>query len=805
MLVSYNWLKEYIKLTLSPTELAEKLNLAGLPVEKIIEKKSEVIGVVIGKILKIEKHPDADTLSYCDVDNGVEVLKVVCGAKNIKEGMTIALANVGASLPGGFKIKKSKIRGLESNGMICSEAELGLAKEAEGILVLDEKLYPTLGESFAPIKPDSIFSLEITPNRPDLLCLTGLARFISGILDLPFTFPSFEINPTLINNELDINKKLKVKILDADKCPRYMARLVEGITVAASPEWLKDKLLSMDIRPINNIVDITNLVMMECNQPLHAFDHNLIKDSTILVRTASAKEKIKALDGKDYEMTTTDLCIADSSGPIAIAGIMGGALFSIMPETKTVVIEAAYFQPASIRVTSRRLALSSDSAYRFERGIDPYSTQNALNRAAALMAELGHGKVSANFIDLFPVKPEKLNVKLRYTRLNQILGTTLEKEKIKALIKALSFETSTQDEDSITIIVPGYRPDITAEIDLIEDIAQVYGYNNIPTTLPRSGITAGKNVVSGIFNTSLSTILMSYGFSSVINYSFHNNKVLKSLGVDPETYTRISVPLLNPFNEEETHMKTTLLPDLIKNLITNHNNENETIHLFEISHVFPGKIADGYAHVPTLSAISYGQIVYPGFNKKEFSTDLYYLKTLITSIHTSLNTEKELKFIANPAVFDFFEYAADVIIGDKKIGVIGQLKKEILYNNHLKENAYMFELDLDYLASFKNEKIGYRPLSRFPAVKRDISIILKADIPQAQVEAIIKKDHKATIQFLHLYDIYKGKQVPEGHKSFTYSIFFQSDKKTFSEQEINKIMERIVSNLKTEINAELRS
>jgi phenylalanyl-tRNA synthetase beta chain len=393
MLISCNWLKDYIDIKMSPLELAEKLSLSGLPVEEIKEINSGVTGVVVARVQTVEKHPNADNLSLCDVTDGKEQLKIVCGAKNIAPGQLVPLAKDGASLPGGIKIKIAKIRDIESFGMLCSSKELGMDDSHAGILILNPDVYE-LGAPFVPYAGDTVLSLEITPNRPDLLCITGVARFIALITGAALKYPGCDINKEFIDSTLDIHARLKVDNRDTKRCPRYSARLIEGVTIKDSPAWLKDRLIAMGIRPINNVVDVTNYVMLEINQPLHAFDHKKIKNANILIRTAVNNEKITALDGKTYELKDSDLVIADTKEPIAIAGVMGGEHFSIDSGSTTVVLESAFFSPKTVRKTSRSMTLSSDSSYRFERGIDIDNVDKALNRAAGLIIQVAGGMTS---------------------------------------------------------------------------------------------------------------------------------------------------------------------------------------------------------------------------------------------------------------------------------------------------------------------------------------------------------------------------------------------------------------------------
>jgi len=802
LLISYNFLKKYVNIDIPASELANKMNMHGLAVDEIIEKKCEITNVFVAKILKIEKHPNADKLSLCTVTDGNETMSVVCGAKNIKENQIVPLAKDGATLPNNVTIKKTSIRGIESNGMLCSAKELGINDDHSGILILDPEKYK-IGQKFLPFESDTIFNVDITPNRPDLLCITGVARLISGILDEKFTPPVPVIKKEFIDKTLDINKKLKVKLLDTKRCLRYSARLIQGVKIDESPQWLKNILLSSGIRPINNVVDITNYVMLEMNQPLHAFDYDKLTENTIIVRTAKSGESILALNGKNYNLNEDNLIIADAGKPVAIAGIMGGELFSVNNSTNSIVLESAYFLPGSIRKTSKTLGISSDSSYRFERGIDINNLVNALNRATELILEICGGKTSKNIIDAYPVKIKPIKIKLNFNRVNKILGTNFKNTEIIKFIKKLYFNISSVTKTYCTVIVPSYRVDIKEDIDIIEDIAQIYGYNKIPLTLPESNLTIGREIKLETFNKNISNILTSFGFYEVKNYSFLNNNFLKILKL--KNYdTKEAVKLKNPFNEEETHLKTTLFPDLIKNFIFNYNNGNFNVHLFEIANVYKNENGN-YKQIPFIGAISGGFIINTSFNKKEFISDFYYIKSIINEINKYLNINTEFDY--SDATFDneFLEYCCKISLNNELIGVAGKLRNEILYDNKIKENVFLFELNIEKLFALFNKEIKYRKFSQFPAVNRDISLVVNRSIPEKNVEEIIKKTAKDFIKSIKLYDIYYGEQIPKDCKSLTYNILFQSIERTLSEKEVNDIVQNIITNLKNEINANLRS
>ncbi len=801
MLISYNWLKELVDIKLSPLELAAKMNVSGLLIEEITEIKPEATSVFVAKILSIEKHPNADTLSVCAVTDGKEQFQVVCGAQNIAVGQTVPLAKEGARLPGGLKIKHSKIRGVESFGMLCSAAELGLSDSAKGIFILDEKEH-ALGSPFEPVKPDTVYSIEVYPNRPDFLCASGIARFISSITGAALKMPDMEVPSALIDSSLKIKNLVTVDVLNASACPRYCARAIEGITVKDSPAWLQEALTKLGIRPINNIVDATNYVLLELNQPLHAFDHKKIKDGKIIVRNAAPQEKITALDGKVYGLKETDLVIADSAGPIAIAGVMGGEHFSVDESTKTVILESAYFNPPTVRKTSRSLGVSSDSSYRFERGIDINNVINAMNRAAALIAKLSGGSVSGDFIDLYHAAAPQKRAEVSFSRVNSLLGTSFNPDEICSLLSRLHFEYE-KSENKASVIIPFYRPDIELEVDIIEDIAQAYGYDNIPTTLPSSAVSPAKEPSQDILCRRLSESLRAAGFSECFNYGFLNDKFLKDSGA--ASYSPAGAVILkNPFNEEESRMKTSLIPDLIKNMIFNRNNETEDIHLFESTVVF-SRSDTGYEETPFLAAVSTGHIIRPGYTKETLISSYSYVKGCVETLLKKSGIKDDVVFAVLQDASPFYEYSASICAGSENLGVIGRIKEEILYNAKIKNPAFAFELNISGLLKAAGKSLRFTPVSLYPAVKRDLSLVLPADVPAQEVLSVIRRDGGGLVREISLFDVYRGSQVPDGYKSLSYSIVFRSDKKTLSEADVSKTFDRITDVLKTGLNARLRS
>jgi phenylalanyl-tRNA synthetase beta chain len=803
MFISYNWLKEYIDINVLPKELSNIMNLYGLPVEEMIEIKQKFSNVFITKILDIQKHPNADNLTICKVTDNKEIYNVVCGAKNIKIGDVVPFAKDGAVLPGNVKIKTTKIRGIDSFGMLCSAKELGISDDHAGILLLDSEKNK-IGDPFIAFEPDTIFNLEITPNRPDLLCITGVARFLSFIFDKKIKYPSYNISNTNIDKLLDINEKIKIEVLDSELCPRYTARFIEGVKVGESPDWLKRRLEACNIRPINNIVDVTNYILLELNQPLHAFDYDKLQNKKIKVRKALSNESIVALDDKSYNLNVHNLIIADDARPIAIAGIMGGKNFSINNSTDKIILESAFFDSKSIRKTSKTLNVSSDSSYRFERGIDIENVHNALNRATELIINIAGGKASKNYIDCYPLKFKRKQIIVRYDRINKLLGLNLTKKKIEFIIKKFNYEIKRKNNKFIKVKIPGYRIDIKQEVDLIEDVAQVYGYENIPNTMPVSSLVLGRKTKMQSFINLINNQMVSFGFSESINYSFLNDNVLNQIN-EPSFIQENPVLLGNPFNSEEKQLKTTLIPDLLKNLITNYYKENQNIHLFEIGKVYMVENND-YIEQMNLCLVSLGNIILQDYNNKGFITDFYFLKSIIINIINEITDVNNISFIPSDSGSFFYEYYSTIMINDKIIiGKIGRVREEILYKNKIRENVFISEININNLLNYFPKNVIFKKLSIHPIVKRDISIIVPANIQEFIIEKIIYKSSENLIKDLVLCDLYKGEQIPDKYKSLTYSITLQSFNKTLTENEINMTINNIIKNLKNDVQAELRS
>ena len=577
MKITYNWLKDFIDISLSPEEVADKLTMSGIEVDSVNSYNDFLKDIIVAEILEIEKVKDSDKLSLCKVFTGEETLDIVCGAKNMKKGDKVALAKIGAVLPGNFKIKKSKIRGVTSYGMLSSEQELGLAENSTGIMILDSNLKTgkSIGEECNLF--DYIIEYEITPNRGDCLSVIGIARELSAITQTPIKLPDMEMN---FLNE-DINNYISVEIEDAELCPRYTARLIKDVEIKESPLWLKNRLIAVDLRPINNIVDITNYVMYELGQPLHAFDYEFIEEKKIIIKRAENNLEFTTLDSKTHKLSDFNLLICDGKKPVALAGVMGGENSEVRDDTRDVLLEAAFFNPSNIRKTAKSLGIQTEAAYRFERAIDIENVDYASLRAAYLMQELADGKIVNGIVDAYPLKFKPNKIDLRRKRLNLIAGYDVDFTEAQNILKSLGFSITKSDDNLISIETPSFRNDIFAEIDLIEEVLRIKGYNSINGSLPVSSVYPSYEYSLNKFIDELKNFFRYTGFNEAINYSFV-----------PEFYNNIfgnpekNIKLLNPITEELEVMRQSLLGSLLKNISYNLSLNNKSIKLFELSKVF---------------------------------------------------------------------------------------------------------------------------------------------------------------------------------------------------------------------------
>ncbi len=793
MRVSLDWLQDYIDTSdISADELAEKLDLSGTEVENVIKQGVGLDNIVVAQIKKIKPHPNADKLVLCDTFDGKETSQIVCGAKNMKEGDKVALTKPGAKLPNGMEIKKAKIRGESSSGMLASEIELGFGEDASGVMIIDEKLKPGQALDDALDLNDTILELEITPNRPDLMSMIGMAREIGAILGRDFKVPSIKIK----ESDKAATEMAKVDIKDADLNPRYIAKMITGVKVDESPQWIKKRLLAAGARPINNLVDITNYVLFETGQPLHAFDYDLLEGGQIIVRRAKAKEQMTTLDDVERKLETDNLVIADKKKAIALAGVMGGALTEVNDKTQNVLLESAYFKPQNIGKTSRGLGLISESSIRFERGIDPNNTDYAVDRAAQLMQDVAGGTVLKGSVDVYPKPIKERKLKMRPARANSVLGIDLPAKKMEKTLSSLKLDVSLSNKE-LKVSVPTFRPDLEREIDLIEEIARLYDLNKIESTLPGAA-QVGKMTELDDLQAQLRNILTGFGQKEAITYSFIDPEKLKIL---PKGHQK-GVALKNPLSEEQSMLRTSLLPGLLDSLLCNVARKQVDVQLFEMGHIFlPAKgVPSEEKHLGIMLSGSFNS---GAWHTQERPVDFFDAKGIVKAILKSLRIAEKL--VLEPLDFEIFnpQRSFKMTIDETKLGVIGELHPTYIKENDLLSTAYV-ELNLDVLLRFGQKLAPFKGISAYPAVTLDVALLLDSSIKNQEVMRSIKEMGQELLRDVKLFDIYEGKGIEEGKKSMAYSLTYQSMERTLELDEVQKIHNSIIENLKKDLSAIIR-
>jgi len=797
MKISYNWLKEYLDFDLSAEELQDKLTFAGIEVEAVIRLGEELKQIKIAKILKREKHPAADKLSVCKVDDGEGIKQVVCGAPNCDANQFVAFAPVGAQV-GEFKIKKAKLRGVESFGMICSEQELGISDNHDGIMILPQNA--PLGKDLASFLhlEDTVYDVEITPNRPDLLGMIGVARDLSALLNLQLKLPEISIS----ENEEKIEDTLKLENKIPKLCTRYTARVIKNLKIAESPDWLKKKLISVGLRPINNVVDVTNFVMMEFGHPLHAFDLNKLQANTIIVRNAENGEKLPALDENTYSLREHDIVIADVSKPIALAGIIGATNSHITSETTDIVIEAANFLYSSIRKTSGRLKISTDSSYRFERNMSDETTEIASKRAAQLILEIAGGKLLKGKLDSYPQPVSENIVMLRPERVRKVLAIEIDAERITEYLLSLGLKLLKKEDDKLFFSVPHFRKDLTREIDLIEEIIRLYGYNNVKRQLKLQQIMDKDKFFA---KRAVQDLLVDAGFSEVINWSFGNPADLDSLRLTEDDERRKVVKIKNPLGSSFSIMRPTLIPNLLKNALFNFNHQERNQKLFELNKVYTRRKNKKLATEKLqLTALLTGKINPIHWKEKPRETDFFDVKGIAESILEIAQIENA-EFQESSEPFYQPGMAADIIISGKFTGSFGKLDPKIAELYEIEHPIFLLDLCLEDLFTRREKTVpAFQMIPKYPSVTRDFSFIISKNIKYSEIEKMIYRINPKLIKKVVLFDEYSGKNIEDGFHSLALSVVYNSENKTFTDNFVNKLSQKIISKLKSEFKIEMR-
>ncbi|PKL42918.1 MAG: phenylalanine--tRNA ligase subunit beta [Candidatus Riflebacteria bacterium HGW-Riflebacteria-1] len=792
MKVLLSWLKDYIDIQESPEKIAEALNMTGLEVEEVIQPGKNLDQIVVGKILSRDPHPDADKLSLCSVDvNRGQPLQIVCGANNMKAGDKVPVAMLGAKLPGGFEISRAKIRGVESSGMMCSKKELGLSEDHGGLYILDESAH--IGEDIvkALSLDEVIFDISITPNRGDALSHLGIARELSAIFNLPLHRDPLSNE----DGEDSIENHINVEIEDTSHCPRYGARVVHNIKVGPSPEWLKDRLEKAGLRSINNVVDVTNYIMLDIGHPMHAFDLSKVEGNKIVVRNARKDEKIMTLDNIEHGLDSSMLVIADANKPLALAGVMGGLNSSVSENTCSVLLEAAFFNPTTIRKTAKRLGMMSDSSYRFERGTNIDNVPIALNQAARLLKEIAGGKPVKGLADCYP-KPEILRqIRVRTKRANRVIGINLTPAQIETFLLRLKLDTRRDGEDLI-VSVPPYRHDLELEVDIIEEIARMYGYNNIPETLP--AITSVLQLPTALQKicTRLRDHMVSCGFNEIMTYSFIPENVSDSF--------REKKPMMlkNPLSEDLSAMRTSLKWGMYDALRRNILNDEFNLKLFEIGRVFHPS-AGGLSEEHTRLCLGFSGSQNPrDWRRNGENFDLYVIKGVVENIAKLLRVK--VKFTTGSCSLFHPAMQMELIVGKNHLGEIGQLHPEFIDNKKMPKCIYLVEIDLGKAAEASEGASRMQPIPDLPAIRRDLALVAPESIGNREINKILTAEGKALLEDCYLFDVYQGKGIEPGYRSLAYSLTFRDLRKTLTDEEIQPLIDKMIGRLDRELSVKLR-
>lgn len=811
MKISYNWLNQFLPKAIEPETLGKILTDTGLEVEGIetLEAvKGGLEGVVVAEVLTCEKHPNADKLKVTTVSTGKETFQVVCGAPNVAAGQKVLLATVGTTLypepEQPLKIKVCKIRDVESFGMLCAEDELGIGKSHEGILVLPADAVPgTPAAIFLELENDVQIEIGLTPNRSDAMGHIGVARDVLAHAAVHQGAQERLVLPELEPLKVNADLKIGVKIEDTERCPRYMGITIDGVEIKPSPAWLQKRLRAVGLSPINNVVDVTNYVMRELGTPLHAFDAAQV-GKELVVRTAREGEKMITLDGVERELNQEDLLITNGETPLCIAGVFGGADSGIKDHTTGVFLEAAFFQPVSVRKTAKRHTLSTDASFRFERGVDIDLVPYALQRAANLILEVAGGKIAMDVADHYPVPVEKRKITLRYKRCDQVLGHTIPVEIIKTIVTALDFDVLSESADSLELAVPNYRTDVDREIDVIEELLRIYGFNQVPfpDKLNTSLVLAQKPDIERL-TTNLAEVLSGFGFSEMMNNSLTMPVYTEKFG-KKTLLAEQDVRMLNPLSQDLAVMRQSLVFQALETVAHNQNRQQADVRLFEFGKVYRRAEGEYLENKRLLIAMS-GRKTQESWSAGNEKVSLFTLKGVVNSLLQRLGLDSLLSEDGQ-CEHDLFTDGLTLRVLKQTIGTIGWVQPAVRKHVGVKQDVFVADLDWDaILSSLKLVKVQYKELPKTFEVRRDFSLLLNNDVTFASIEQLAKKADKKLLQNVNLFDVYEGKNLPDGKKSYAVSFTFQDQEQTLKDEQIDRIMENIRLSLEKELGAELRS
>ena len=807
MNISYNWLKNYLDLNLSTEEISQLLTDIGLEVEgvKLIESvKGGLRGVIIGEVITKTQHPNADRLSLTTIDVGEDhLIQIVCGAPNINVGQKVPIATVGTWLYDGdnkFKIKKGKIRGEESIGMVCGEDELGLGEDTDGIMVLDSTAKVGIPASeYFKLESDIVFEIGLTPNRSDAMGHIGVARDLLTILNhkgskLQMCKPSTK--DFKVDNR---DKNIEVEVEDHKICPRYSGLSISGIKVATSPNWLQNKLKAIGITPTNNVVDITNYVLHEIGQPLHAFDSNKIEGNKIVVSCVKEKTKFTTLDEIERELSSDDLMISDAKKPLCIAGVFGGLDSSVTDSTTEIFLESAYFNSVSIRKSAKRHNLNTDASFRFERGCDPNSTVYALKRAALLITEICGGKISSEVIDIYPNPIANFPVELTYTKMDSLIGEKIDRQVVKNILNDLEIEISKEKIEGLSLLVPPFRADVKREVDVIEEILRIYGYNTISIPLKiNTNISHNNDVNNEQIRNVISDLLSSTGFNEAMN-----NSLTKQAFTDliPDLSKEQNITLLNPLSQDLNVMRQSLLFSGLENIAYNQNRKNTDIKFYEFGKTYH-KTEKGNIENQHLQILVSGRIQAENWNTNDDKADFYFIKERVEHILNRLGIKK-----VNSETLNTYGFEEGLIYTFKKKRLVsfGRLNAKLVKSFDVKSTVYAADFNWDLMLEIAGyTKIKYREFSKFPEVRRDLSLLVNKSVSFDELKKIAVESDNKILKLVNLFDVYQGDKLPEGKKSYALSFIMADDTKTLTDTYVDKVMEKLMKSFTDKAGAEIR-
>ncbi len=799
MKVSLNWLSDYVDIgDIALDEIVDKLTTSGLEVEEVIDEAKNFENIVVGLVKEVKKHPNADKLSLCIVNDGKDDYQVICGAPNVAPGQKTAFAKVGAYLPSvNLTLKKAKIRGVESFGMLCAEDELGLSDNHEGIMVLDDDVPVGAPLSDVLNKNDVILDIAITPNRADALSHVGIARDLGALFGRPLKLPEVKLE----ESENDVNGFASVEIENVTDCPRYVAKVITNVTIKESPEWLKRKLTAVGLRPINNVVDATNFVLYELGQPLHAFDLDKLAGKKIIVKNVEDGYKFITLDSKERELKSTDLMICDAERPVAIAGVMGGENSEVSSETKNILIESAYFNPSAIRKTAKRLGMSTDASYRFERGCNPEITEFAAERVISLIHELGGGEIAKGTIDVYPNKLTRPVISLRFERLNKVLGFEIEPGKVKSIFNALEFEVVDENEEKITVEIPLFRHDLEREIDLIEEVVRIYGFDKIPLT-EKIQVALEEKIDQTAFNGKVRDYLTALGFYEIVTNSLLNEKSALYFGK--------AIPVLNPQSIEMTHARTSLIPGILSTIERNIRVKEKNLKLFEIGHTFEAKTEkeiESFDDIEELDKLTFavtGKRKEDVWYTEDLPFDFYDISGAMDEILRKLGVKEKFtdSYILEPD--DIFLFRLEKKFKKNIVAVGGKVKQELLKEFNISQDVYLFDVNLEVLRQIHIETRKFNELLKFPKIVRDFAFIFDKDILYETVVKEIQKSSSKLLKKIKLFDIFESDSLGRDKKSMAFQVEYYDENRTLTEEEIDKEFWKTIEHIKSKFKAELR-